>query len=164
MTTREYFAWFDDSIRTTEALYQLVPSESLNWKPTANSFTIGQLIEHMPRALSFNSKIIASEDWPLKSMREILVANRHQESATVDAALQHPREQAVSFKNAVVNLGEALFQFGSVNTPQWGTLPIWRFAIFVLEHHLNHKMELHVDLRIVGVNVNTKSLYAGKPG
>ena len=163
MTTEEYFVWFDDVIRTTEALYQLVPSNVLDWKPTTNSFTIGQLIEHMPRALSFNSKIIASEEWPLKSMREILVSNRHQEGATVDSGLQHLREHAATFRDAVSNLGRDKFQSGSVNTPQWGTLPIWRFANFALEHHLNHKMELHVCLRICGVGVNTKSLYAGKP-
>jgi hypothetical protein len=41
-------------------------------------------------------------------------------------------------------------------------LPIWRFAVFVAEHHLNHKMELHMYLRLLGVKVNTGTLYAGE--
>lgn len=159
MTIHEYFSWFDDSIRTTEAMYHLVPADKLDWKPTDLSFTLGQLLEHMPKALWFNSRVIASEEWPLKSIREILVSNRRHPTATVEDALAHLVEWSTGFKQAIKNLGEERFQHDDVNTPQWGTLPIWRFAIFVLEHHLNHKMELHMYLRLLGAKVNTATLY-----
>ncbi len=162
MTIQEYFSWFDDSVRTTEAMYHLVPGDKLGWKPTETSFTLGQLIEHMPKALWFNARVIASEEWPLKSMREILVTNRRHQTATVDEGLTHLVEWSTEFKQAVKNLGDEKFQHGDINTPQWGTLPIWRFAIFVLEHHLNHKMELHMYLRLLGAEVNTETLYVGK--
>jgi uncharacterized damage-inducible protein DinB len=162
MTTREYFSWFDDVLRATEAMYKLVPPDKLNWKPTESSFTIGQLIEHMPRALWFNAKVIASEEWPLKSMRAILVTNRRHPSAAVGEALEHLALWSKEFKQAVLNLGDEKFQRADVNTPQWGTLPIWRFAVFVLEHHLNHKMELHMCLRLLGVKVNSGTLYVGE--
>lgn len=161
MTIHEYFSWFDDVLQTTEGMYRLVPAEKLDWKPTENSFTLGQLIEHMPKAFWFNSKVIASEEWPLKSMREILVSNRRHSIANgVDEALEHLRTWSAGFKHAIQNLGEEKFQNADVTTPQWGTLPIWRFAVFVLEHHLNHKMELHMYLKVLGVKVNTGTLYA----
>jgi len=160
MTIQQYFSWFDDVIALTENTYRLVPAGKLDWKPTERSFTLGQLIEHMPRALSFNAKVIASEEWPLKSMREIFVANRHHPTATVEEALEHLETGAAAFKAAVMKIGDQRFQQEQVNTPQWGTLPIWRFAIFVLEHHLNHKMELHMSLRLLEVKVNTGTLYA----
>jgi uncharacterized damage-inducible protein DinB len=162
MTTQEYFSWFNDVLRTTEGMYRLVPSDKLDWKPTENSFTLGQLVEHMPRAFWFNSKVIASEEWPLKSMREILVTNRRHPSASADEALVHLVLWSNEFKQAVQNLGDEKFQRADVNSPQWGTLPIWRFAVFVLEHHLNHKMELHMYLKLLGVTVNTKILYVGE--
>lgn len=162
MTIDEYFPWFDDALRTTEGMYRLVPADKLDWKPTENSFSLGQLIEHMPKAFWFNSKVIASEEWPLKSLREIFVSNRRQESAAVDEALVHLAESSHGFKQAIRNLGDEKFQHDQVNTPQWGILPIWRFAVFVLEHHLNHKMELHMYLKLLGVKVNTGTLYAGE--
>lgn len=162
MTIREFFSWFDDVLRTTGAMYRLVPPDRLDWKPTENSFTLGQLIEHMPRAFWFNSKVMANEKWPLKSMREILVTNRRHPSAAVGEALEHLALWSQEFKQAVQNIGDEKFQRADVNTPQLGTLPIWRFAIFVLEHHLNHKMELHMYLKLLGVPVNTKTLYASE--
>jgi uncharacterized damage-inducible protein DinB len=162
MTTQEYFPWFDDVLRTTEAMSRLVPPDKLDWKPTENSFTLGQLIEHMPRAFWFNSKVIASEEWPLKSMREILVTNRRHPSVAVGEALEHLGLWSKEFKQAVQNIGDEKFRHADVNTPQWGTLPIWRLAVFVLEHHLNHKMELHMYMKLLGVKVNTGTLYAGE--
>lgn len=161
MTIREYSFWFDDVIRTTEATFRLVPTDKLDWKPTSTSFALGQLIAHMPLALRFNARVIASEEWPLKSLREILVSNRRHPVATVDEALKNLAESAFLYKSAVAQLGDEKFRHEIVNTPQWGTLPVWRFAIFVLEHHINHKMELHMCLRLLGVNVNTGTLYAG---
>ena len=162
MTIQEYFLWFEDVMRTTEAMYRLVPADKLDWKPTERSFSLGQLIEHMPRALWFNAKVIASEEWPLTSMREILVSNRRQGSVPVVEALKHLDEWSDGFKQAISRLGDEKFQHAEVNTPQWGTLPIWRFAVFVLEHHINHKMELHMYLKLLGVTVNTRSLYQGQ--
>ena len=162
MTTGEFLFWFDDVIRTTQSMYRLVPPDKLDWKPTEHSFTLGQLIEHMALALRFNGNVIASEEWPLKSLREILVANRRQGSVPVDEALKHLAESGSAFKRTIERLGDEKFQSGYVNTPQRGTLPIWRFAIFVLEHHLNHKMELHLYLRLIGVKVNTGTLYSAE--
>ena len=163
MTVQEYLAWFDDTIQATKSLYAFVPSDKLDWRPTENSFSLGQLIEHIPRALWFNAKVIASEDVPLKSLREILVANRRQPGATVDEAVQHLVDYSSRFRQILMNLGEEKFKRSTVNTPQWGALPVWRFAIFTLEHHLNHKMELHMDLRLLGVKVNTLTLYSVRP-
>jgi hypothetical protein len=159
MTTQEYFSWFDDVISTTAKMYRLVPANKLDWKPVERAFTNGQLIEHKAQALWFNAKVIASEEWPLKSLREIFVSNRRQRSATVDEALEHLAAGAAEFKGAITSLGETRFQQDTVNTPQWGVLPIWRFAVFVLEHHLNHKMELHTNLRLLGCKVDTRTLY-----
>lgn len=155
--------WFDDTIQATESLYALVPADKLEWKPTDNSFSLGQLIEHIPKALWFNAKVIASDELPLKSLGEILVANRRQQSAKVDEAILHLSECSEVFRKATRNLGEEKFQNTDVNTPQWGILPIWRFAIFVLEHHLNHKMEMHMYLRLLAVKVNTLTLYSVRP-
>lgn len=163
MTVQEYLAWFDDTIQATKSLYALVPPDKLDWKPTENSFSLGQLIEHIPRALWFNAKVIASEDVPLKSLREILIANRRQQGATVDNALQHLAEYSSRFRQILMNLGDEKFQRSAVDTPQWGMLPVWRFVIFTLEHHLNHKMELHMCLRLLGVKVNTLTLYSVRP-
>ena len=161
MTIEQYLSWFDDVLRTTEDMYHRVPTDKLNWKPTETSFTLGQLIEHMARAIRFNTRVIASEDLPLNSMREILIANRRSPAATPEEATKHLQEYSSIFRQAVRSLGSEKFEHGVVHTPQRGEMPVWRFAIFVLEHHLHHKMELHMYLRLLGVDVNTRTLYGG---
>jgi hypothetical protein len=71
------------------------------------------------------------------------------------------QESATEFKNAVGLYSDETFQKKIILTPQIGNVPVWRFCAFVLEHHIHHLMELHLSLKILGVPVDTRSLYAG---
>ncbi len=140
-------------------MFRLVPLDKLDFRLTPTSFSVGQLLSHIPRALMFNAKVMAGSDWPLKSMREILVVNRRQPSVGPDEAVVQLREGTEMFKSAVRSRGEEFFQQAMLNTPQWGEIKCWRFGMFVVEHHIHHLMELHLNLKMLGVDVNTKTLY-----
>jgi uncharacterized damage-inducible protein DinB len=161
MTKAEYLAWFDEVLQPTEPMFRLVPFDKLNFKLTENSFTIGQQLSHMPAAFGFMAKVINREKLPLNSVREILVANRRQHSVGVEQGIEDIKKSTATFKSAVEKLLEDEFQHGLIDTPQKGRVPYWRYCAFALEHHIHHVMELHVSLRSLGVEVNTKSLYFG---
>jgi hypothetical protein len=159
---QQYQQWFDEVVRPTAPMMQLIPPDSLEWKLTERSFTLGQLIDHIPKSLWYNTKVLRGEELPLKSMREIFVANRRQPSATVEAAVDSFSRHAGDFRQAVGELGDDRFLNGELDTPQLGRIPYWRFSAFVLEHHIHHLMELHLNLKVLGVGVHTGLLYAGK--
>jgi hypothetical protein len=159
MTTAQYLSWFDEVLAPTEPMFRLVPGDKLTWKPTEHSFTVGQLIDHIPKSLAFNAKILRGDEWPLKSLREIRIINRRQGSSTVEEALVLFAAAKKTFKDAVGIVGDELFQHGEMDTPQRGKMPVWRFAAFALEHHIHHLMELHISLKSLGLNVDTLTLY-----
>jgi len=159
MTAKQYVVWYDEVLAPTERIVRLVPSDKLGWKLTDNSFTLGQLIDHIGKAISFNAKILNGEEWPLKSIREILVSNRRHPESSVESAQQASDQAKEQLRNGVGRLGVERFQNGELDTPQLGRIPVWRFAAFVLEHHIHHLMELHIYLKVLGVKVHTGTLY-----
>lgn len=161
MTIPQYLSWFDEVVAPTEPMFRLVPADKLDWKLTPSSFTLGQQLSHMPRALWFNTRVLISDELPLKSMREILVANRRQSSSTVEEAVDQFHKTAVGFRLAVQQRGEEAFQNHVLDTPQKGKMACWHFALFVVEHHIHHLMELHLNLKVLGVPVDTGTLYRG---
>ena len=164
MTLPEYLIWFDEVVGPTEPMMRLIPEDRLDWRLTEKSFTLGQLIAHMNRSIWFNALVITGGDLPAKNIREILVGNRRQESMTVDEAVAQLETQCGSFKKALASLGEERFQKEMIETPQRGRMPTWRFAAFVLEHHIHHLMELHLCLKVLGIKVHTGTLYSAGGG
>ncbi len=159
MTLQQYIEWFDEVTDPTERLIGLVPPDRIGWKLTEDSFSLGQLIGHLGISLRFNGTVLAGEEPPLKSMRAILVANRRQSEASVETALEEFRIAKDRFRGIMNRGGEEWFQKGKVDTPQFGRRSVWRFAVFVLEHHIHHLMELHLCLKVLGVRVHTGTLY-----
>ena len=161
MTKAQYLSWFDEVVGPTESIFRLVPPDKLDWKLTEESFTLGQLLRHMPGALFFFAKVINNEEWPAKSLREVMVANRTHPSTTVEEAIAKLGSSTIAFKGAIDALSEEQFQNEMVDTPQKGRVGYWRYCAFALEHHIHHVMEMHLNLKLLGVKVNTKTLYTG---
>ncbi len=161
MTKAQYLSWFDEVTGPTESIFRLVSPDKLDWKLTGESFTLGQQLRHMPGALAFFVRVINNEEWPAKSLREIMVANRSHPSSTVEEAVESLGRATAAFKNAVDALSEEKFHNEMLDTPQKGRVYYWRYCAFALEHHIHHVMELHLNLKVLGVKVNTKTLYVG---
>jgi hypothetical protein len=103
---------------------------------------------------------IARGDWGFKSMRERFVQNRYTPSLTVEEAVRLFNASCAEFRTVVGSLSEEDFTLGEVDTPQLGRVPRWRIALLALEHHINHKAEVFMYLKLLGVKVNTSHLYS----
>ena len=162
MTLQNYLSYFDEMVKPTESLFRLVPADKIDWKPTENSFSLGQQMAHMVGALEVYGHGIVSGDWGFKSMRERFMQNRHTPSSTVDEAAKMFHENHGEFKSLISSLTEDEFNTGEVESPQLGgKAPRWRIAMLAVEHHVNHKAELFMCLKLLGVRVNTGHLYRG---
>ena len=160
MTVTQFHEYAKTLLAPTEPLFLLVPKDKADWKPTENSFTAGQLMNHMATALRFNGRGIQSNDWQgVTSLRHIFLANRRQAASTVDEAVMVYRETSELFLNVFASMSDEEFQTGEIDSPQLGRIQKWRMALFAVDHHINHKAELFMYLKLMRVKVNSKDLY-----
>jgi hypothetical protein len=159
MTVHDFIAYFDDVINTTEALFRKVPPEAVTWKPEDRSFTLGQQMRHMAEALGAFSRGLFGEPWGFASVREIVVANRTTASSPAEESILLLRSNYALLREKLGKLSEEDFNGLMLDTPQLGRVPFWNIALFGLEHHLTHKAELFMSLKMFGVQVHTGHLY-----
>ncbi len=159
MTIQNFLSYCDDIIPPTEQLFRLIPPDKIGWKPTDASFTLGQQIAHISGGLTVYGRGIAGGDWGFKSMRERFVLNRRTPSASVDEAVADLKKGYEEFRSLLAGLTEQEFNEGEVDSPQLGRVPRWRLAMLAVEHHINHKAELFMCLKQLGISVNTGNLY-----
>ena len=159
MTPVQFRDYAEKQLAPTIPLFLLVPPEQKDWKPTEESFTAGQLMHHMAYALQFNANGILKNEWALPSLRHVFVANRRTPSATVEECVKLYRDNAAIFLDIFPAMSNEEFQTGELDTLQLGRTQKWRMSLFALEHHLNHKAELFMYLKLMGVKVTSRELY-----
>lgn len=153
---RDYAAM---QLAPTEELFRRVPPDRKDWAPVEGAFTAGQLMYHMAFALRFNADGIRSNTWGMPSLRHVFVANRRTPSATVDESVRMYQENVAYFLSIFDSMAETEFADGMLDTLQLGRAEKWKMALFALEHHLNHKAELFMYLKLMGVAVTSRDLY-----
>jgi len=159
MTQQNFLSYCDEIIPPTEQLFRLIPPDKIEWKPAESTFTLGQQIAHISGALAAYGRGIALGDWGFKSMRERFVLNRRTPSMGVEEAIATLKKNYGEFRSLLSGLTEDEFDKGEVDSPQLGRAPRWRLALLAVEHHINHKAELFMSLKQLGISVNTGNLY-----
>jgi len=162
ITTQHLLTEFDRIIRATEVLFGLVPEDKIEWAPVDGMFTAGQQMLHIAGTLKVYSDACVSGEWPIMSIDEILKRNHETPSATSALALRLLRRTVGDFKKMVSGFSEAELD-GEVFSPQFGRkVPRRTLILLCIEHHLSHKAELFMYLRLLGVPVGSKELYFGQ--
>lgn len=160
MTLPQYLSYIDDILAPIPALFRLVPADKIEWTPVPGTFTCGQLMAHIAGAIEAYANGITTGEWGFTSIRERLVMNRHTPSVDVETAVALLESNAKIFREKVGALTEDEFQYGTVVSPQLGgPAPRWRVALFFADHHLTHRAELFMYLRVLGIRVHTGTLY-----
>ena len=79
-----------------------------------------------------------------------------------DEAVREFAKNRQTFFSLVGGLSDKEFFEGEVPAPQFGKpTPRWRVGMLALEHHINHKAELFMYLKLIDVRVHTGHLYRG---
>ena len=159
MTPLQFRDYAEKQLAPTEPMFLLVPPDQKDWKPTEESFTAGQLMYHMASALRFNANGIQKNEWALPSLRHVFITNRRTPSAAVEECVKLYNENAKFFLDIFSTMSDKEFQTGELDTLQLGRAQKWRMSLFALEHHLNHKAELFMYLKMMGIKVTSKELY-----
>jgi uncharacterized damage-inducible protein DinB len=142
-------------------MVEMIPDDKLDWAPSEGFMTVGQVLKHMCGNWSI-VKMMATNEWPFSSMEEMVEAMKLENLPTCTkaeawAALEEDLNDAVDyFEN---ELSDEDF-FNKEAAAPWGFKgKIWKAVILAMEHQVNHKMQLHLYMKQLGLPVNTETLY-----
>ncbi len=157
---------FIEQMRSTQAplkaMVEMVPDDKLEWAPAANFMKIGQLLKHLSENWCIVRMMITNE-WPFsgpEEMAECMVLEKMPACSKKEAAEAMENDLNDSIAYLEKEISEEDF-FGKTVEAPWGFKgAIWKALLMAKEHQVNHKMQLHLYLKQLGLPVDTNTLYA----
>jgi uncharacterized damage-inducible protein DinB len=159
MTKNEYYEVVMENYRPAEKLISMVPADKLNWKPGPTFMSVGQVLCHLSDGFGGGFDMLLSGKWP--SMEEMGEGMKLENlpSCSPQEALDKLEKDKKILREVLDGLSAEDFTNKVVSVP-WGmTAKVERMAISFLEHFTNHKMQLFTYLKLLGLPVNTETLY-----
>jgi hypothetical protein len=159
MTKNEFYDVVVGSVRPAEKLIGLVPSDKLDWKPGPTFMSLGQVIFHLSDGLGGGLEMLVTGKWPPAAEMESGMKLENMPSCGVQEALDKLAKDQKILRAMLDGISEADFTNQVVSVP-WG----WKakmeiMAVSFLGHFDNHKMQLFTYLKLLGLPVNTETLY-----
>jgi len=161
MTKNEFYDVVVEAYRPAAKLVSMVPADKLSWKPGPTFMNLGQVICHLSLGLGGGMELLLSGKWPPMEQMEAEMKLENLPSCTVQEALEKLEKDKGALRAALEGISEGDFANRIVSVP-WGMKgKIERMAVSFLEHFTNHKMQLFTYLKLLGLPVNTDTLYFG---
>ena len=160
MTKNEFYDFVMGAFRPAKTLIGMVPADKLEWRPGPKFMSLGQLINHLTEPLGEGLRCLITNQWPFtpEQMEEGMKLENIP-SCNVEQALERLGKDQAVLREVLDGLTEEDFAQMTVSTP-WG----WKgklesMALSFREHFTNHKMQLFLYLKLLGLPVNTETLY-----
>jgi hypothetical protein len=161
MTKDEFYDFAMQAYRPAETLIRLAPADKLDWRPAPNFMSLGQLICHLSEGLGDGLRLLVTGEWP--SMEEMDKGMRLENLPACSAAagLARLEKDNVTLRDALAGIRSEDFAQKVVSVP-WGAQgKIEKMALYFREHFTNHKQQLFTYLKLLGLPVDTTTLYGG---
>ena len=161
MTKNEFAEMVLQSVQPAEKLIAMVPADKLDWKPGPTFMSLGQVLCHLSDGLGGGLESVVSGKWPSTEEMEAGMKLENMPSCGVQEALSKLEKDKAILRTTLDGISEDDFTNRVVSVP-WG----WKakfeiMSVNFLEHFNNHKMQLFTYLKLLGLPVNTQSLYGG---
>jgi hypothetical protein len=160
VTKNEFYDFVMGAFRPTKTLIGMVPADKLDWRPGPTFMSLGQLINHLTEPLGDGLRCLITNQWPFTpEQMEAGMKLENIPSCNVEQALERLGKDLATLREVLDSLTEEDFAQMPVSTP-WG----WKgkleaMALSFREHFTNHKMQLFLYLKLLGLPVNTETLY-----
>lgn len=164
MTKNEFYECVMDAYRPARALIGMVPADKLEWRPRPNFMSFGQLICHMAGGTGGDLRCLFTGEWPPASPEQMaeMMKLENLPSCGVEEALGKLENDKTVLRQFLDGISEKDFTDKVVSTP-WGMQgKMERMSIAFLDHFVNHKMQLFLYLKLLGLPVDTGTLYLGE--
>jgi hypothetical protein len=159
MTKKEYYDCTIQTYQPTLGMIRMAPADKLGWRPGPTFMSLGQLICHISSGIGEELRMLITNKYP--AMEEMMAAMKLENlpSCGLEEAAQKLEKDKATLREVLDGVSERDFAQKVVSTP-WG----WKgkleiMAILFREHFTNHKMQLFTYLKLLGLPVNTQTLY-----
>ena len=160
MTKQEMTHYIDRLGDLSDKLIAMAPESPLDWKPDdGNWFTLGQELSHIAESFGIFGWI-ADGCPPLTEEQRAAMSKT--EPRTPSAARKVLAEKRAYVRERLNALSDADYKSKAVDTGFGLQGPIFQVLTFGTEHTINEKMRLFTYLKLLGVPVNTPTLYRGE--
>jgi hypothetical protein len=156
---------FIEIMKRTQAplgpMVDMVPDDKLDWAPAKGFMNVGQLLKHMSENWCI-IRMMVTQDWPFAKPEDMEEAMKLENlkscsKAEAKAAMEKDLNEAVAYLEKEIPEEDLLTK--KVSAP-WGfDGEIWKAVLMAKEHLVNHKMQLHLYLKMLGMPVHTGTLY-----
>ena len=159
MKKNQFYDVVVEAYRPGAKLIGMAPTDRLDWRPGPTFMSLGQLICHVSDGLGSAFELLLSGKWPSGEEMEKGMKLENLPSCGVQEALEKLEKDKEVLRKALAGVSEKDFANRVVTVP-WGMKgTVERMSISFLEHFTNHKMQLFTYLKLLGLPVNTETLY-----
>jgi len=159
MTKNDFCEMTLQSMKPAEKLIGMAPTDKLGWKPGPTFMSVGQVICHLSEGVGGGLEMLLNGKWPSMDEMETAMKLENMPSCEIEEALGRLEKDKTILRATLDGLSEDDFTNRVVSVP-WG----WKakfeiMGVALLGHFNNHKMQLFTYLKLLGLPVNTESLY-----
>ena len=159
MTKNEFYDVVMQAVRPTSKLIGMIPTDKLNWRPGPTFMSMGQLIYHLTAGVGVDLDTMLNNKWPPAGEMEAAMKLENLPTCGVQDGLERLEKDNQILRKTLDGITEADFANRVVSVP-WG----WKgkleiMAVNFLGHFTTHKMQLFTYLKLLGLPVNTETLY-----
>ena len=159
MTKSDYCDMVLQSFQPAEKLISMVPADKLGWKPGPTFMSTGQLLCHLSDGVGAGLEMVITGKWPPAEEMEAGMKLENMPSCGIREALGKLEKDKATLRDTLDDMSEEDFTNRVFAVP-WG----WKtkfeiMSLAFLAHFNNHKMQLFTYLKLLGLPVNTETLY-----
>lgn len=161
MKKDDFYDYAIGAFRPAESLLKLIPADKLDWKPGPGFMTMGQLICHLSSGIGTELQMLVENTWPKPPEGGVPGPPQQMPSCGIQEALANLEKDRKTLADLLARFTEDEFATKVFSTP-WG----WKGSLEKMsfdfrDHFVHHKMQLFMYLKMLGLPVNTETLYMG---
>jgi hypothetical protein len=157
----DFYQYALASFRPAENMLKMIPSDKLDWKPAPNFMSMGQLICHLCDGIGTELRMAIDNSWPKPEEMSSLPELAKFPTCTIEEALAKLEKDKTTLSDILSGVTEEDFANKIITVPWGWKNNMERMALDFREHFVNHKMQLFTYLKLLGLPVNTETLYFG---
>ncbi len=159
MKKDEFYQYSLDAYRPAESMLKMIPADKLDWKPGPTFMTMGQLICHLGDGIGTELNMVITNNWP--QMENTSGTMPNMPSCSAQEALAKLEKDKTTLRDILAGVSEEDFANKIVSVPWGWKSRLEKMSLDFRDHFVHHKMQLFTYLKLLGLPVNTETLYMG---
>jgi len=161
MTKDEFYDFVMQAYQPALTMIRMAPADKLDWRPGPKFMSLGQVVCHLSTGLGTELRVMLTGNWPTMEEMDKGMRQENMPACTPAEALANLGKDKTTLREILAGVSAEDFAQKVVSVP-WGAKgKIEQMALYFREHFTNHKQQLFTYLKLLGLPVDTTTLYGG---